>query len=269
MDSERFDRLARACGRGTSRRGVLGLLAVPLVGTLATLLTAVDSAAAPTARRKGKGKGKRKRRKSCRRRANGTACPGKGGAGRVCCNGGCCAGCCGADGSCGACLAFVAGGGNAPLGGLAGADARCQAEADAEGADLPGTYKVWLSDSTASPRTRFRCTKASCSTEGYVRVDGEVFATDWDDLTDGAITVPITITARNQPHFPGLSNVWTHTATDGSAVASDDHCQDWTSNDNGHQGGQGNADSSDARWTDTGVSSGCMSPRFIYCFQQA
>jgi hypothetical protein len=43
--------------------------------------------------------------------------------------------------------------GNGNMGGLAGADATCQSEADA--AQLTGTFKAWLSDSTASPATRF------------------------------------------------------------------------------------------------------------------
>jgi hypothetical protein len=39
------------------------------------------------------------------------------------------------------------------LGGLAGADSKCQDRARLAG--LPGTYKAWLSDSTGSPATRF------------------------------------------------------------------------------------------------------------------
>jgi hypothetical protein len=39
------------------------------------------------------------------------------------------------------------------LGGLAGADAKCQAHANNAG--LTGIYKAWLSDATGSPSTRF------------------------------------------------------------------------------------------------------------------
>jgi len=43
--------------------------------------------------------------------------------------------------------------GDGNIGGLAAADAICQTEA--EDAELPGTYKAWLSDSSSSPSTRF------------------------------------------------------------------------------------------------------------------
>ena len=43
--------------------------------------------------------------------------------------------------------------GDGNIGGLAAADAICQTEA--EEAELPGTYKAWLSDSGNSPSTRF------------------------------------------------------------------------------------------------------------------
>ncbi len=42
------------------------------------------------------------------------------------------------------------------MGGLAGADAKCQAEADGPASIVPtGTYLPWLSDGTDSPDTRF------------------------------------------------------------------------------------------------------------------
>src|SRR5262249_27131858 len=65
------------------------------------------------------------------------------------------------------------------LGGLAGADALCQARADA--AALGGTYKAWLADDSGSPATRF-----THSTGEYVLVDGTVVAGNWADLTDGS-----------------------------------------------------------------------------------
>jgi len=46
------------------------------------------------------------------------------------------------------------------LGGLAGADSKCQAEADDPASIVPsGTYMAWLSDGTDSRNTRF--TKSS------------------------------------------------------------------------------------------------------------
>ena len=110
-----------------------------------------------------------------------TACTGE----SICCNGVCCSGCCGSDGPCGACRVFVTGlSSNGELGGLAEADGICQWRATAAG--LPGSYKAWLSDGSASPSTRFRCTAPSCSAQGYRLVDAArtLVATNWTDLTD-------------------------------------------------------------------------------------
>ena len=53
-------------------------------------------------------------------------------------------------------------------------------------------------------------------TVGGTRVDGEVIATDWDELTDGTPAVPITITQFGVPLDPaGLTDTWSHTAIDG------------------------------------------------------
>jgi hypothetical protein len=213
---------------------------------------------------------------------NRTVCAGSGPNASICCNGTCCSGCCGADGSCGACRAFVTGccqqncGGqgcdfgakNGEIGGLAGADAVCQGAAGQSG--LPGAYKAWLSDSTASPRTRFRCSAATCSREGYARVDGAVIATDWDDLTDGALKVPLIITQFGDELRSGdLTSTWSHTRTDGSAVESDRTCQNWTCSFDcdDEEGDTGQSTQSDARWTDLG-SIQCSAPRRLYCFQQ-
>ena len=58
------------------------------------------------------------------------------------------------------------------LGGLAGADDKCQAEADGPASIVPsGTYLAWLSDGTDSPDTRF--TKSS---HPYMLPDGTKLA---------------------------------------------------------------------------------------------
>ena len=66
------------------------------------------------------------------------------------------------------------------LGGLAGADEKCQAEADDHASIVPsGTYLAWLSDGTNSPDTRF-----AKSSDPYVLPDGT--ATTIDSPHDGA-----------------------------------------------------------------------------------
>jgi hypothetical protein len=61
------------------------------------------------------------------------------------------------------------------LGGLAGADAICQAEANAAG--LPGTYKAFLSDNNTSAADRL-----NQSSLPYELVNGTPIAADWADI---------------------------------------------------------------------------------------
>ena len=71
------------------------------------------------------------------------------------------------------------------LGGLAGADAKCQDQADAAG--LTGTFKAWLSDAKGSPSTRFTRSAGA----PYVLVDGTVIADNYAGLTSGSLEHPI------------------------------------------------------------------------------
>lgn len=213
---------------------------------------------------------------------NGATCSGNGTATSVCCNGACCAGCCGPDGSCGACRVFVTSekydgnlkGGSAN--GLAGADDKCQQLADAVVPPLPGTYKAWLSDSTASPSTRFRCTAASCSTQGYVLVDGAtVVASDWADLTtcdagNGPCLDHVIDHTEQNALIGSQNSVWTYTNTDGTAGGPGNvHCLDWSTNAAAQSGDHGTpiAGHGDATWTRF-LSLACDLTARLYCFQQ-
>ncbi len=84
---------------------------------------------------------------------------------------------------------------NGNLGGLEGADAKCQAEADGPASIVPsGTYLAWLSDGTDSPDTRF--TK---SAHPYILLDGTKIAENYTDLTDGSILNAINIDPTGKP----------------------------------------------------------------------
>ncbi|MHA1529067.1 MAG: hypothetical protein ACTSVG_08600, partial [Alphaproteobacteria bacterium] len=71
---------------------------------------------------------------------------------------------------------------NGTLGGLTGADAKCQAEADGPASIVPsGTYLAWLSDGTDSPNTRFTKTAhpyllpdGTGDRRGFCRSDGRI-----------------------------------------------------------------------------------------------
>ena len=123
---------------------------------------------------------------------------------------------------------------NANLGGLSGADSKCQALADA--AALGGIYKAWLSDSNTAAKKRL-----GHSLVPYTLVDGTVVADNWTALTGGHLHSPIYLTETGS--FASFMNiscsytggtttsaVWTHTLPDGSTDPyRSDVCLDWTS----------------------------------------
>jgi len=106
------------------------------------------------------------------------------------------------------------------LGGLAGADAICQARADAAG--LGGTYFAWLSDAVNSPDTRF--TKA---TAPYKLVDGTTVADNYADLTDGSLDAGITLHADGSMAPMGGAFAWSNTTQTGTSDGAPD-CVAWT-----------------------------------------
>jgi hypothetical protein len=144
------------------------------------------------------------------------------------------------------------------IGGLAGADAKCQQEASYEG--VPGTYKAWLSDSTTSAAARLTHSRGP-----YVLVDGSKVADNWSDLTDGSIARAITQTLTGDR---GLGGVWTGTSPSGGISYPASTCSDWTS-DIG-LGADGYHGAANGDWTLNSVQplDNCSVQSPLYCFQQ-
>jgi hypothetical protein len=116
-------------------------------------------------------------------------------------------------------------GGN-ELGGLSGADAKCQALATA--AKLQGTFKAWLSDSKTDAASRI-----TTRNQPYILVDGTLVASDWKELTSGFLLTPIdkieTGAPLPTPFGTDLGvDVWTNTNIDGTKARTDPVCGDWT-----------------------------------------
>jgi hypothetical protein len=146
------------------------------------------------------------------------------------------------------------------LGGLAGADAICQARAGEAG--LPGTYLAWLSDDAASPATRFPTHSAG----PYELVDGTTIADDWADLTSGDLDAPINLTETGGS--PGdESEAWTHTEADGTASFGVP-CNNWTSNSSEDYAAAGTVSATGAEWTRFGGDR-CQFSDHLYCVQQS
>ena len=105
------------------------------------------------------------------------------------------------------------------LGGPEGADAKCQACADAAG--LGGTWKAWICDSTTTASVRL-----THFDENYVRaVDRTSIATNWADLTDGAL---VNAVLEDEYGNDANDSVYTNCNTDGTLNYSDMHCNNWS-----------------------------------------
>jgi hypothetical protein len=153
---------------------------------------------------------------------------------------------------------------NGNLDGLAGADAKCQSQADA--ARLPGSYKAWLSDSTTNAADRF-----TYSAFPYILVNGVQIATNWTDLTDGTLAAPINLDESGRtPTDKGYA--WTSTTAVGQTLSADPSlaCNDWRSADSLLLGYLGSSNTSDAGWTDSGgllgLRGNCDYSTHLYCF---
>jgi hypothetical protein len=156
------------------------------------------------------------------------------------------------------------------LGGLVGADTKCQAEANSAG--LPGTFKAFLSDNRTSAASRLN--HASIP---YETVNGDRIAADWTDLTDRIIDNPLNVTPTGTT-VSGFA--WTgsdHDGTKASYIASDYPydldltCENWSfeSLSSRSLGGRGNVNDVRA-WADWWQRDGsaCSSQLGLYCLEQ-
>jgi hypothetical protein len=150
---------------------------------------------------------------------------------------------------------------NGNLGGVTGADATCQALADAAG--LAGTYYAWVATSSSlDPESRFTTTP----TAAYVRPDGTQVASSWADLIDGTLAATITVT-ESATTVTGTDRVWTSVRETG-AFYSSINCSGWTSSSSAVSGALGLDGQTDERWTQTSTAQACNASGHIYCVQQ-
>jgi hypothetical protein len=153
---------------------------------------------------------------------------------------------------------FVTGGvfdGN--LGGLAGADTACTDAALAANSPLTGTWTAWLSDNSTNAIARI--------IDGeYQLLNGTVVANNKADLTDGTLDAAIDLT-ENQNTLGAGQNVWTATDTDGTNPGVGT-CVNWSTASNANTSQVGEADATDATWTDLGGGNTCEKTNHLYCF---
>ncbi len=156
------------------------------------------------------------------------------------------------------------------LGGLEGADAKCQALAASAG--LAGAFRAWLSDSTGSPATRF-----TRSAGPYLLLNGTIVANDWAQLTSGTLAHVIDRTELNvlatptaapsDGAAPSILYVWTNTLENGKIDNLSAHCSDWSLASPSVYGNRGYIPSVDYGWT-TGTNGPCQLTSALYCVGQ-
>ena len=145
---------------------------------------------------------------------------------------------------------------NGDLGGQAGADAECASLATA--ASLPsGTYKAWLSTSTANAISKL------AGARGFVRPDGQSFADQVSDIAAGKILNPLSLDERGNDL--GRQNVWTGTA-DAGTVNNSASCADWTIGTGISFGELGASTGGAGAWSDDATETSCNASARIYCF---
>jgi hypothetical protein len=161
------------------------------------------------------------------------------------------------------------------LGGLSGADHKCQGLAMAAG--LSGTFKAWLSDGTTSAASRL-----THGTLPYVLLDGTLVANDWADLTSGSVQNMIVRDEGNHliastnyscgtsPTYPGFL-VWTDSYADGGVYDPNNSCLSWGSSSSGDYGSGGSAspaNQANSYWSDWCHLITCDTQAPLYCVQQ-
>ena len=160
------------------------------------------------------------------------------------------------------------------IGGLAGADAECQARA--ERASLTGKWTAWLSTTDVDPPGPGGIIEGVDARDRipdgqYQLVDGTIIANDKDDLTDGSLNAPINLDQFG--NSPSAGVVWTGTNLRGTFSGT--NCSNWTTAGGSQRcaegdddcGDRGNSSITTPQWTKIpGAPTTCNSFFHLYCF---
>lgn len=146
---------------------------------------------------------------------------------------------------------------NGNLGGIAGADAKCQAVAEARG--FGGLWRAFLSTTNVFARDRLPAIGR------FVRVTGEVVANSREDMLDGSLIVPVLYDETGLEITP--NRAWTGSAANGTVIAGN-NCDDWTLGTTTTTPGLiGDATSASGQWINL-QNSGCGGMQRLYCYEE-
>jgi|JI9StandDraft_1071089.scaffolds.fasta_scaffold68453_1 cysteine-rich repeat protein len=150
------------------------------------------------------------------------------------------------------------------LGGLSGADGRCQARANAAG--LSGKFKAWLSDDNADfndPASRF-----DTSFTGFYELAGDggaVVAHGWSGLTTPPLAHAIDQDEMGTQKMSAVT-VWTNTTAGGNQISGKD-CDSWSDDISLERPTVGLSNKVDTAWTMASADQTCDTARYLYCFE--
>jgi len=149
------------------------------------------------------------------------------------------------------------------LGGLDGADEKCQALAQAAQLPFPSTFRAWLSDDGKSPQSRF-----APHLEGpFILPNGTEIAASWSDLVSGMeLKSNIFVDELKMP-ISKPYRAWTNTSATGDSLAGPD-CNAWTQGDQMVTGSYGRTTAADSTWTSSSVDL-CFEKYHLYCVATA
>lgn len=162
------------------------------------------------------------------------------------------------------------------LGGVEGADLKCQYLANQAGLDNSAGFKAWLSDAQHSPFADFSHDLETADLP-YVRPDGVRIADDWDDLVINGPQKGIIVTETGEKQL--YKAVWTGTAPSGKVFDPMATCKAWSSSsplESSRKGLSGVDEQQTEVWMQwvenrqwTNYSSlGCDLAHQIYCIEQ-
>jgi len=144
------------------------------------------------------------------------------------------------------------------LGGLTGADDKCNTLAMEAGLANAGNFRAWLSDAENSPKTRMIPHEQS-----YLLLDGKtVVADSWADLIDGTLKAGINVDETGTTI--GSERAWTGTTVSGEA--SSPRCVEWTNDTKDFGGLQGLLGATDSTWSDK-VALACYLKARVLCVE--
>ena len=142
----------------------------------------------------------------------------------------------------------------APGGGVVGADAQCQAEANA--ANLNGTFKALIATDAASAISRFNLQGTA-----WMRTDGVPLVERSGDLATGKLVTALSVDATGTFY----RHHWVWTGSVAADESSTETCADWTSTS--AQGRFGVSHETSARWFSEALIP-CSLDLAVYCLEE-